>query len=158
MGRRKVDITKSSNKRCRNCTYYSEGWCLKNDVEKKSYQRCKQFIWGKTILMDLYLEKRVERKEQLPRWIPIIKRLMTDEEKMVFKDILDVNEDIHLIDNKYGKMPTDGETVYIKIEEDNIITVVEDTFHMDMIKGCYFENHNIENVIAWMPLQKAVEK
>lgn len=79
--------------------------------------------------------------EQEPRWIPIVRREPTDEEKADY--LAQYGEELcYMLENE---MPLDGQEVLVSIGE----FVSEDVFDEDFYN---FENNDIENVDAWMPL------
>lgn len=86
----------------------------------------------------------LELLEKEPRWIPIITRKPTEEEK---KDYFEQNgeELCYMIDSP---MPDNGQEVLVSIGEH----VSEDVFDEDFYN---FESHDIENVDAWMPKPKS---
>lgn len=58
--KRTVDVTKKSNIKCEHCEHWGEEYqgfidylriCNKSGQPKHYYQRCKQFVWRKDILM-----------------------------------------------------------------------------------------------------------
>ena len=78
----------------------------------------------------------------MSEWIPIKTRLQTDEEKEAY------NSDGELI--IVSELPEDGQEVLVSYNG----YVCFDTFYRDSEYGCYFEDADIENVDAWMPLPK----
>lgn len=81
--------------------------------------------------------------EQEPRWIPIVRREPTDEEKAEY--LAQNGEELcYMLENE---MPLNGQEVLVSIGE----FVAEDVFDEDFYN---FENNDIENVDAWMPLPK----
>lgn len=94
------------------------------------------------------IKRKIEdapRQEQ--KWIPVISRPLTDEEKEYYEDSFGC--DFEDIDYIYDcPLPDDGQTVLIT---DRLGNVEVDTFCRD--DGCYFEcNCDAEDVLAWMPL------
>lgn len=82
-------------------------------------------------------------KEQ-PRWIPMVRREPTDEEKAEF--LAQNGEELcYMLENE---MPLNGQEVLVSIGE----FVIEDVFDEDFYN---FESNDIENVDAWMPKPKA---
>lgn len=83
----------------------------------------------------------LELLEKEPRWIPIITRKPTEEEK---KDYFEQNgeELCYMIDSP---MPDNGQEVLVSVGD----YVSKDVFDEDFYN---FESHDIENVEAWMPL------
>lgn len=80
---------------------------------------------------------------QEPRWIPMVRREPTDEEKAEY--LAQNGEEIcYMLENE---MPVNGQEVLVSIGE----FVSEDVFDEDFYN---FENNDIENVDAWMPLPK----
>ena len=71
-----------------------------------------------------------------PRWIPLTKRPMTKEEREEYEGIIILN----------CPLPEDGQEVLVSYGG----YVCVDTFHND--DGCYFEDVEIDDVEAWMPL------
>ena len=84
-------------------------------------------------------------------WIPMTTRPMTDEEKEWHKDQLDYVDDAVIFN---CPLPDDGQEVLITVYGETEL----DTFYNDSIDGCYFENRDIEDVRAWMPLPTPYEK
>lgn len=80
---------------------------------------------------------------QEPRWIPMVRREPTDEEKAEY--LAQNGEELcYMLENE---MPLNGQEVLVSIGE----FVAEDVFDEDFYN---FENNDIENVDAWMPLPK----
>jgi hypothetical protein len=78
---------------------------------------------------------------QEPRWIPIITRHLTDEERKEYDAEIEFMYDCAL--------PEDGQDVLISTP----YGVKQTTFYKDYIFGFYFEGYeDIGDVIAWMPL------
>ena len=78
---------------------------------------------------------------QEPRWIPMIRREPTDEEKAEY--LAQNGEELgYMLENE---MPLNGQEVLVSIGK----YVSEDVFDEDFYN---FENNDIENVDAWMPL------
>ena len=85
----------------------------------------------------------LELLEQEPRWIPMIRREPTEEEKAEY--LAQNGEELcYMLENE---MPLNGQEVLVSIGE----FVSEDVFDEDFYN---FENNDIENVDAWMPLPK----
>ena len=80
---------------------------------------------------------------QEPRWIPLTKRLMTDEEWEYYREWSDVEEGTMMFN---CPLPEDGQEVLVSYGG----YVCVDTFCED--DGDYFEGVDIEDVDAWMPL------
>jgi hypothetical protein len=80
---------------------------------------------------------------QEPRWIPLVRREPTDEEKTEY--LAQNGEELcYMLENE---MPSHGQEVLVSIGE----FVSEDVFDEDFYN---FENNDIENVDAWMPKPK----
>lgn len=83
--------------------------------------------------------------EQEPKWIPMAKRPMTEEEIEHYFEYTDMR-----IDDAYTildcPLPEDGQEVLTSSGG----YVCVDTFCID--NGCYFEGVDIDDVDAWMPL------
>lgn len=86
------------------------------------------------------LEKQMSDSED--KWIPLISRPMTEEEREEYKGMAGVTENMIL----NCPLPDDGEEVLVSYGD----YVCIDTFHDD--DGCYFEDVEIDEVDAWMPL------
>ena len=85
----------------------------------------------------------LELLEQEPRWIPIVMRKPTDEEKAEY--LAQNGEELcYMLENE---MPLNGQEVLVSIGK----FVSEDVFDEDFYN---FENNDIENVDAWMPKPK----
>ena len=116
--------------------------CLKEIKICEIWARLK----GEDTRRKLYEEHNLilELLEHEPRWIPIITRKPTEEEK---KDYFEQNgeELCYMIDSP---MPGNGQEVLVSAGEH----VSEDVFDEDFYN---FENNDIENVDAWMPKPKA---
>ena len=88
---------------------------------------------------------------QVPRWIPLTKRPMTDEEREHYFEYTDMR-----IDDTYTildcPLPDDGQEVLVSWGGN----VGNDVFIQDN-EGCYFEGMDIDEVDAWMPLPKPYE-
>lgn len=85
----------------------------------------------------------IETLEQEPRWIPMVRREPTDEEKAEY--LAQNGEELcYMLENK---MPLDGQEVLVSVGK----FVSEDVFDEDFYN---FENSDIENVDAWMPKPK----
>ena len=81
----------------------------------------------------------------MDEWIPITTRPMTEEEKEYHGESLDYFDDAMIFN---CLLPDDGQKVLISIYGE----VEIDTFYNDDVDGCYFEDRDIEDVKAWMPL------
>lgn len=79
-------------------------------------------------------------------WVPIIYRDMTEEEKNEF-----TVEGTKILN---CPLPDDGAEVLITTECGNVFM---DVFHNEN-GDCYFEDYEIEDARAWMPLPKPYEK
>ena len=85
----------------------------------------------------------IKALEQEPRWIPIVMRKPTDEEKAEY--LAQNGEELcYMLENE---MPLNGQEVLVSIGK----FVSEDVFDEDFYN---FENNDIENVDAWMPKPK----
>ena len=88
----------------------------------------------------------IDTLEREPRWIPMIRREPTDEEKAEY--LAQNGEELgYMLENE---MPLNGQEVLVSVGE----VVSEDIFYEEFFN---FENNDIENVDAWMPLPKAYE-
>ena len=93
-------------------------------------------------------ETQVERVNAIPqKWVPVTTRPMTEEEKEIHREQLEYVDDAVIFN---CPLPDDGQEVLITVYGETEL----DTFYNDAIDGCYFENRNIEDVRAWMPLPK----
>ena len=89
------------------------------------------------------LNLAIKAVEQEPRWIPIVMRKPTDEEKAEY--LAQNGEELcYMLENE---MPLNGQEVLVSIGK----FVSEDVFDEDFYN---FENNDIENVDAWMPKPK----
>ena len=96
-------------------------------------------------------ETQVERVNAIPqKWIPVTTRPMTEEEKESHREQLEYVDDAMIFN---CPLPDDGQEVLITVYGETEL----DTFYNDAIDGCYFENRDIEDVRAWMPLPKPYE-
>ena len=75
-------------------------------------------------------------------WIPLIKRPMTKEEREEYEERTGITETMII----NCPLPEDGEEVFVSYG--GYVSI--DTFHDD--DSCYFENTEIDDVEAWMPL------
>lgn len=98
------------------------------------------------VLVDDILEAIGVEERKQGEWIPIVRREPTEEEK---KDYFEQNgeELCYMIDSP---MPENGQEVLVSGGG----IVAEDVFDEDLWN---FENWDIEDVEAWMPLPKAYE-
>ena len=98
-----------------------------------------------------YLESAADTIEELAAkvnsngWIPITFRPMTEDEKPWHEDCYDGAEILDC------PLPDDGQEVLITVYGG----VEVDTFIRDEVDECYFENRDIGDVKAWMPLPPA---
>ena len=88
-------------------------------------------------------ELAIKALEQEPKWIPLIKRPMTDEEQEYYKEWSDIEGAMMF----NCPLPEDGQEVLVSHGG----YVYIDTFCEDD-GWCDFEGVNIDNVEAWMPL------
>jgi hypothetical protein len=88
------------------------------------------------------LEEQMNSSAEPNKWIPLIKRPMTKEEREEYKGMTGIEETMIL----NCPLPEDGEEVFVSYSG----YVCVDTFHDD--DGCYFEDVEIDEVEAWMPL------
>ena len=102
---------------------------------------CKPDIFEKTYEV---ASDNEETNVQTVSWIPIVKREPTQDEK----DIYLANYDVDLYFVVESELPSDGQEVLVSI--DGIST--GDVFIKDC---CNFENNDIKNIDAWMPMPKA---
>ena len=92
-------------------------------------------------IVDKSIEKMVVSNKE--KWIPMVRREPTDEEKAEY--LAQNGEELfYMLENE---MPLNGQEVLVSIGE----FVSEDVFDEDFYN---FENNDIENVDAWMPLPK----
>lgn len=89
------------------------------------------------------LNMAIKALEQEPRWIPMVRREPTDEEKAEY--LAQNGEELCYMFE--GEMPLNGQEVLVSSGG----YVSEDVFDEDFYN---FENQDIENVDAWMPLPK----
>ena len=93
--------------------------------------------------LDMAISALSENKGE---WVPITYRPMTDEEKEHYS--VQVGCDKEDLDTMLDcRLPDDGEEVLITVFGE----VETDIFYRD-VDGCSFENRDIEDVRAWMPL------
>lgn len=87
------------------------------------------------------------RSKDVPQWVPITYKKLTDEEKEEMREVADVD----IIDAVYTcPLPDDGQKVLITTRVWRSIEIT--TFYND-VDGCYFEDwEDIDEVAAWMPL------
>ncbi len=96
------------------------------------------------------LTSAIKSLEQEPKWIPMTTRPMNEEEKEKYREQLEYVDDAVIFN---CPLPDDGQEVLITVYGETEL----DTFYNDAIDGCYFENRDIEDVRAWMPLPKPYE-
>ena len=85
----------------------------------------------------------IKALEQEPRWIPMVRREPTDEEKAEY--LAQNGEELgYMLENE---MPLNGQEVLVSIGE----LVSEDVFYEEFYN---FESNDIDSVDAWMPLPK----
>lgn len=101
-------------------------------------------IYRKVVFVD-DIDKLPFVRPQEPKWIPVTTRPMTEEEKERYKEQLEYVDDAVIFN---CPLPDDGQEVLITVYGETEL----DTFYNDAIDGCYFENRDIEDVTAWMPL------
>ena len=106
-------------------------------------------IYRKVVFVD-DIDKLPFVRPQEPKWIPVTTRPMTEEEKERYKEQLEYVDDAVIFN---CPLPDDGQEVFITVYGETEL----DTFYNDAIDGCYFENRDIEDVIAWMPKPKPYE-
>lgn len=89
------------------------------------------------------------RSKEVPQWVPITYKKLTDEEKEEMREVADVD----IIDAVYTcPLPDDGQKVLITTRAWRSIEVT--TFYND-VDGAYFEDwEDIDEVAAWMPLME----
>lgn len=98
----------------------------------------------KPVVGGISLDMAIKALEQEPKWIPVTKRPMTEDEKPWHESCYDEAEILDC------PLPEDGEDVLITVNGRTWI----DTFIRDDTDGCYFESYDIDEVKAWMPLPK----
>jgi hypothetical protein len=131
------------------------------DLPSVTLQPCEDAISRKEVLNQIFystdnsgdvvlgseLRSRIERlpsvTPQEPRWIPLTKRPMTDEEREYYREWSDVEEGSMILN---CPLPEDGQEVLVSYGG----YVCTDTFCKD--DGCYFEGVDIDDVDAWQPL------
>lgn len=104
------------------------------------------FVWDVKIdSFNFVIDSAIKALEQEPRWIPLTKRPMTDEEAEQYFEYMSMR-----IDDAYTildcPLPEDGQEVLVSYGGYACV----DTFCND--DGCYFEGVDIDDVQAWMPL------
>ena len=88
------------------------------------------------------LKERMSNSEKPNKWIPLTKRPMTEKEREECKEWSGITERM-ILD---CPLPKDGEEVLVCYGS----YVFMDIFHND--DNCYFEEVNINEAEAWMPL------
>ena len=119
-------------------------------LDDESYERIKGRL---TEIEDIVkAEPDTDDPEDGQQWTPIKIRPMTKQEKEYYSDHveLDLLEEGNIAD---CPLPEEGQEVLITIYGG--ITI--DTFIHDEL-GCGFEDHDIEDVVAWAPLPEPYEK
>ena len=87
--------------------------------------------------------KELKQLREQPRWIPIVKREPTEEEKA--DHLKYYGEELCFMVE--SEMPVNGQEVLVSMGD----CVSEDIFDEDFLN---FENKELEDVDAWMPLPK----
>lgn len=108
-------------------------------------EEAKEFI-AQSVKSDVDMAKVADAIKALeePEWIPMVSRKPTDEERAEY--LAQNGEELcYMMENE---MPFHRQKVLVSIGE----FVAEDVFDEDFYN---FENNDIENVDAWMPLPKA---
>ena len=88
------------------------------------------------------LKEQMSHSENPNKWIPLIKRPMTEEEREEYEGMTGITETMIL----NCPLPEDGQEVLVSYGG----CVCIDIFHDD--DGCYFEDVEIDDVEAWMEL------
>lgn len=113
------------------------------DIFKEIVKMLEQEPCSNCIEFKRYAKEMGFEIEQEPRWIPMVRREPTDEEKAEY--LAQNGEELcYMLENE---MPLNGQEVLVSIGE----FVSEDIFDEDFYN---FENNDIENVDAWMPKPK----
>ena len=113
------------------------GYPKRTDVQKARY---KEAVKRAVDAVDTL--EQMNSSDEPNKWIPLIKRPMTEEEREEYKGMTGITETMIL----NCPLPEDGEEVFVSYGG----YVCVDTFHDD--DGCYFEDVEIDEVEAWMPL------
>jgi hypothetical protein len=113
------------------------GYPKRTDVQKARY---KEAVKKAVDAVDTL--EQMNSSAEPNKWIPLIKRPMTKEEREEYKGMTGIEETMIL----NCPLPEDGEEVFVSYGG----YVCVDTFHDD--DGCYFEDVEIDEVEAWMPL------
>jgi hypothetical protein len=102
---------------------------------------------GKLTCIDILKRLPPVQPENPNKWIPMVRREPTDEEKAEY--LAQNGEEVcYMLENE---MPLNGQVVLVSIGKH----VLEDVFYEDFYN---FENNDIENVDAWMPLPESYEE
>ena len=110
------------------------------DAAIRKADDCKEMVeWLEELKQ---LREQASSSEEPNKWIPLISRPMTEEEREEYKGMAGVTENMIL----NCPLPDDGQEVLVSYGD----YVCIDTFHDD--DGCYFEDVEIDEVDAWMPL------
>jgi hypothetical protein len=113
------------------------GYPKRTDVQKARY---KEAVKKAVDAVDTL--EQMNSSAEPNKWIPLIKRPMTEEEREEYEGMTGIEETMIL----NCPLPEDGEEVFVSYGG----YVCVDTFHDD--DGCYFEDVEIDEVEAWMPL------
>ena len=113
------------------------GYPKRTDVQKARY---KEAVKRAVDAVDTL--EQMNSSDEPNKWIPLTKRPMTEEEREEYEERTGITET--MIFN--CPLPKDGEEVFVSYGG----YVCVDTFHDD--DGCYFEDVEIDEVEAWMPL------
>lgn len=152
-----------ANKICDNdCEHCDWVTCPKMEEETETItvsKGCLKARTGRFVVYDVeYLKRHIEQEaaiygnvsaiEALKKssWVPITYRDMTEEEKNEF-----TVEGTKILN---CPLPDDGAEVLITTEFGNVFM---DVFHNE-IGDCYFEDYDIEDARAWMPLPESYKK
>ena len=119
------------------------GYPKRTDVQKARY---KEAVKRAVDAVDTL--EQMNSSDEPNKWIPLIKRPMTKEEREEYKGMTGITETMIL----NCPLPEDGEEVFVSYGG----YVCVDTFHDD--DGCYFEDVEIDEVEAWMPLPNAYKE
>lgn len=90
------------------------------------------------------LEKQMNSSEEPNKWIPFIKRPMTEEEREEYEERTGIEET--MIFN--CPLPEDGEQVFVSYGD--YVTI--ETFYKEDGGVCYFDIGDIDKADAWMTL------
>lgn len=132
---------------------HAEEVAEKNEKQADKWQEEGGEKWGKTTTcrecarehhqLAEWLKELKQLREQV-KWIPMVRREPTEEEKAEFL-VQNGEELCYMLENE---MPLSGQEVLVSIGE----FVAEDVFDENFFN---FESNDIENVDAWMPKPKA---